>query len=159
MHYTLENKFKTTKTIMEHDHFYEVEVVWNEGRTGTLSSPVLTSRIECATPPEFPGGVANIWSPEHLYVAAINSCFMATFLAIASNLKLEVLTFDCKTIAKLSKASGQYQFTEADMFPVVALRYPQEDTEKALRILQTAKKGCLVTNSMKTTITLTPVIR
>ncbi len=55
-----------------------------------FSSPVLNTKIEVATPPEFPKGIAGIWSPEHLLVAAVSSCLMTTFLAVAENSKLGI---------------------------------------------------------------------
>lgn len=141
---------------MAQEHFYEVNIRRKEGRVGELSSPVLNKTIECATPPEFPDGVRGIWSPEHLFVASINSCYMATFLAIAHNFKIEVEDFDCKTVARLQMVDGRYQITEAEMHPVVKLARPQEDAEKVMRVFEKAKTGCLVTNSMKTVITLSP---
>lgn len=143
---------------MSQTHFYEVNIQWKEGRIGELSSPILEKTIECATPPEFPNGVPNIWSPEHLFVAAINSCYMATFLAIAANFKVEIEDFSCKTIAKLKMVEGKYLITQAEMFPVIKLIDAEKDTEKAQRIADKAKAGCLVTNSMKTEILLTPNI-
>src|SRR5690554_1241343 len=143
---------------MSQTHFYEVNIQWKEARIGELSSPVLNNTIECATPPEFPNGVAGIWSPEHLFVAAINSCYLATFLAIASNFKVEIADFSCKTIAKLEMVDGKYLITQAEMFPVVKLGDAAKDTDKAQRIAEKAKAGCLVTNSMKTEILLTPAI-
>ena len=143
---------------MSQTHFYEVNIQWKEARIGELSSPVLNDTIECATPPEFPNGVPGIWSPEHLFVSAINSCYMATFLAIAQNFKVEIESFSCKTIAKLEMVDGKYIFTQAEMFPVVKLTNPDKDTDKALRVAEKAKAGCLVTNSMKTEIILSPNI-
>ena len=139
---------------MSQEHFYEVSINWKQGTIGELSSPVLEKTIECATPPEFPNGVPNIWSPEHLFVASINSCFMATFLAIANNFKLEVKSFNCKTIAKLEMVEGKYLITTATLSPKVQLVNPNTDIEKAIRVLEKAKGGCLVTNSMKTEVTL-----
>lgn len=143
---------------MSQTHFYEVNVQWKQGRIGELSSPVLEKTIECATPPEFPNGVPNIWTPEHLFVSAINSCYMATFLAIASNFKVNIEDFSCKTIAKLEMVDGKYLFTQAEMFPVIKLSNPENDTEKTQRIAEKAKAACLVTNSMKTEIALTAII-
>ena len=140
---------------MAQEHFYEVNIDWKQDRIGELSSPVLTPTIECATPPEFPNGVPNIWSPEHLFLASINSCYMATFLAIAANFKLAVESFSCKTIAKLEMVEGKYQITQAEMSPVVKL-VNSADAEKVMRVLEKAKSGCLVTNSMKTEIILKP---
>lgn len=143
---------------MSQTHFYEVNVQWKEARIGELSSPVLNNTIECATPPEFPNGVPGIWSPEHLFVSAINSCYMATFLAIAENFKVEIENFSCKTIAKLEMVDGKYLITQAEMFPIIKLTNPDKDSDKALRVAEKAKAGCLVTNSMKTEIILSPNI-
>lgn len=79
---------------MEKVHYYDVNLKWDSDRKGTMNSPVLTTSIEVATPPEFAKGMPGIWSPEHLLVAAVNSCLMTTFLAIAENSKLEFLSFE-----------------------------------------------------------------
>lgn len=138
---------------MSNVHYYEVDVRWEEGRKGTLTSPELNESITCATPPEFPNGVPGIWSPEHLYAASINSCYMATFLAIADNFKLPFLDFSCKTTCKLEVIEGRYQITEAVIQPSVHLA-ETTDADKAQRVLEKSKSACLVTNSIKTGITL-----
>ncbi|MET3733070.1 OsmC family protein [Moheibacter stercoris] len=140
---------------MSEEHYYEVDVKWKEGRIGELSSPVLQPTIECATPPEFTNGVPNIWSPEHLFGAAINSCYMATFLAIAENFKLPFTSFECKTVCKLEMVDKKFQITEAVITPVVHLEN-NELQDKALRVLEKSKQNCLVTNSIKTEITVVP---
>lgn len=143
---------------MAQTHHYQVDLKWTEGRKGELSSPVLSKTIECATPPEFAGGVPNVWSPEHLYAASINSCYMATFLAIAENYKLNFSTFTCKTNIKLDLVEGKYLITEADLYPEVTLTNTELDAEKALKVMEKSKVHCLVTNSMKTTVTINPQI-
>lgn len=143
---------------MSQEHFYEVDIQWKQDRVGELSSSILNKSIECATPPEFPNGVPGIWSPEHLFVASINSCFMATFLAISHNFKMEVASFDCKTTARLEMVDGRYLITQATMNPVVKLVNPDTDREKAFRVLEKAKSGCLVTNSMKTEVSMEPSV-
>ena len=139
---------------MSQQHFYEVSATWNEGRKGELSSPVLNKTIECATPPEFPNGEPGIWSPEHLYAAAISSCYLSTFLAIAENFKLEFLNFSCKTKCKLEVVEGKYQITEAEITPELLLKNPENDLAKAIKVLEKSKAACLVTNSMKTSVSL-----
>ena len=92
-------------------HFYNVAVKWSQERKGTMTSEGLPT-LEVATPPEFEGH-AGIWTPEHLYVAAINSCFMATFLSIASFSKLEFASFQSNATGKLEKVeSVGLQITE-----------------------------------------------
>ena len=142
---------------MSQTHYYEVNLQWKSGKIGELSSPVLNKTIECATPPEF-NGEPNIWSPEHLYAAAINSCFMSTFLAIASNSQLEFESFECKTVIKLELVDRKYLITEAELQPIVKLVNPDTDEEKALRVIDKSSANCLVTNSMKTEIHLNPIV-
>ena len=119
-----------------------------------LSSPVLNETIECATPPEFPKGEPGIWSPEHLYAAAISSCYLSTFLAVAENFKLPFKSFSCKTVCKLELVEGRFQITEAEITPELQLENPEQDRDKALKVLDKSKAACLVTNSMKTAVTL-----
>lgn len=142
---------------MSQEHFYQVTVKWKNGRIGELSSPDLDKVIECATPPEFTGGVPNIWSPEHLYAAAINSCFMATFLAIAENFKIEFQKFECTTNIKLELVERKFIITQAEILPKVKLN-DLEESDKALRVIAKSKENCLVTNSIKTEIIVTPEI-
>jgi organic hydroperoxide reductase OsmC/OhrA len=83
------------------EHNYEVSVAWLADRKGVMTSPELTTSVEVATPPQFPKGMEGIWSPEHLFVAAVNSCLMTTFLSIAENSKFEYISFKSKAIGKL----------------------------------------------------------
>ena len=87
-------------------HYYNVDISWKNDRKGEMSSPELLQSIEIATPPQFPKGIEGIWSPEHLFTAAVSSCLMTTFLAIAENSKLEFENFECKSKGKLEQVEG-----------------------------------------------------
>lgn len=136
---------------------YEVNLLWTENRKGIISSPVLTQSIEVATPPEFPKGMEGIWSPEHLFVAAIESCLMTTFLAIAENSKLEFESFSSHATGKLDKVDGRFMMTEVLLQPTLVIKNP-EIQEKAKRVLEMSEKACLISNSIKSRIIFDPVI-
>ena len=142
---------------MEETHKYEVNVEWTQDRKGMLSSPVLTTQIEVATPPDFPKGVPNIWSPEHLFVAAINSCVMNTFFAIAENSDLSYVSFKSNAVGKVEKIDGNYQVTEITLHPVLIIS-DEANSERAMRILEMSEKNCLISNSVKTIIHLEPKV-
>lgn len=142
---------------MDTAHYYEVKLNWEADRKGLISSPVLQSNIEVATPPEFPKGIPGIWSPEHLLVAAVNSCLMTTFLAIAENSKFEFINFTSNATGKLEKVDGKYMISEIALSPVLTIKNNAEN-EKALRLLEKSEAACLISNSVKSTIVFKPTI-
>jgi len=143
---------------MELPYYYPVNIKWQVDRKGILSSPVLESAIEVATPPEFPHGIAGIWSPEHLLVAAVNSCLMTTFLAIAQNSGLIFDGFESYAIGKLEKVEGKYMISEIVLSPVLTV--PRgTDRERVIRILQKSEAACLISNSVKASIVFKPEVK
>jgi peroxiredoxin-like protein len=142
---------------MDNTHYYEVDLQWENGRKGKISSPVLEQGIEVATPPEFQKGLAGIWSPEHLLVAAVNSCLMTTFLAIADNSRLNFTQFSCQAVGKLEKVDNAYLITEVLLKPYLTIT-SEEDRAKSEKILHKAEAACLISNSVKSRVTLEPTI-
>lgn len=142
-------------------HFYNVDINWNVARKGVMCSPELNydanSCIEVATPPEFPKGIPGIWSPEHLFTASVSSCLMTTFLAIADNSKLEFLDFSCKSKGKLEQVDGKFIMSEIILEPTVTIT-DEKNREKAERILVKSEAACLISNSVKSKITMIPQI-
>lgn len=143
-------------------HYYNVDINWNQERKGVMCSPELNrdanSCIEVATPPEFPKGIAGIWSPEHLFTAAVSSCLMTTFLAIAENSKLEFQNFTCKSKGKLEQVEGKFLMTEIILEPTVTIA-DEKDRERAERVLQKSEIACLISNSVKSKIIMIPTIK
>ena len=138
-------------------HLYTVDLNWIADRKGEIFSPELNTTIEVATPPQFPKGIDRIWSPEHLFTAAINSCFMTTFLSIAENSRLEFEEFSCSAKGKLEQINGKFLMTEVMLEPILKIKN-ESDREKAGRILAKSEAACLISNSVKSTVTLHPTI-
>jgi len=142
---------------MDTAHFYEVRLNWENGRKGLMTSPVLDTPIEVATPPEFPKGVPGVWSPEHLLVAAVDSCLMTTFLAIAENSRLEFENFESQALGKLEKIEGKSLISEILLTPRITIAR-EVDREKALKVLQKSEAACLISNSVRARIEVRPEI-
>ena len=134
-------------------HIYNVHLNWVADRIGEVSSPELLTQIDVATPPQFPNGVEGVWSPEHFFTAAVNSCFMTTFLAVAENSKLEFTDFKCFAEGKLEKQEGKYLMTEIVLSPELTI-VNESDKEKAERNLIKSESACLISNSIKSKVTL-----
>jgi len=146
-------------------HYYNVDINWNRERKGIMCSPELNlsngetnSCIEVATPPEFPKGIPGIWSPEHLFTAAVSSCLMTTFLSIAENSKLEFTSFSCKSKGKLEQVDGKFMMSEITLEPTITIT-DEKDRERTERVLQKSEAACLISNSVKSKITMITTIK
>ena len=143
-------------------HYYNVDINWSTERKGMMCSPELYTDagtcIEVATPPEFPKGIPGVWSPEHLFTAAISSCLMTTFLSIAENSKLKFTGFSCKSKGKLEQLDGKLMMTEITLEPIVTI-IDEKDRERAERVLQKSEAACLISNSVKSKIIMLSTIK
>ncbi|WP_339924168.1 OsmC family protein [uncultured Cyclobacterium sp.] len=146
-------------------HEYNVDLDWQVDRKGLMCSPEFDANevdssncIAVATPPEFPKGMPNIWSPEHLFTASVCSCLMTTFLAIAENSKLDFSAFSCSAKGILDKKDGKLAMTEIILSPTVTLS-SKKDRERAERIVQKSEAACLISNSIKSKVTLNITIK
>jgi organic hydroperoxide reductase OsmC/OhrA len=134
---------------------YHTRAKWDGERRGTLSSPGKPD-IQVATPPEFKGH-PGIWTPEDLFVAALNTCFMTTFLGTAAAKGLQFLSFECAAEGVLARPGKEFLFTIARLRPRVVL--PEDGDEKLARwCLEFAENDCLIAHSIGTEISMEPEI-
>jgi peroxiredoxin-like protein len=134
---------------------YRTAVKWTEQKKGTITCEGKPD-IQVATPPEFKGH-EGIWSPEDLYVASANICLMTTFLAVAERAGLTFTSYHCEAEGRLELVEGKFQVTVITLRPQIALQ-SGSDAAKAKELIEKAEANCLISNSMKTRITLEPTI-
>lgn len=141
---------------MSNQHIYSTHVQWKSEKKGTLISGEFPE-IEVATPIDF-GGHEGFWSPEHLFVASANVCFMTTFLVLAPKFGLNFHTFDSDAIGKVEQTEGKgFEVTEIILKPKVVV-VDAKDEVKALKVLEKSEKYYLISNSMKSKIILEPEV-
>ena len=143
---------------MAKEHFYQVEVNWNDNRNGLLSSEVLDEKLTIATPPEFPKGEANVWSPEHYYLAAINGCLLTTFLALAENFKLNFVDFQSTAVGKLEIVDRKYMISEVILKPIITIA-DNAARQLAQKVIEKSERACLISNSVKSKIVMEVIIK
>ncbi len=134
---------------------YRTAVKWTEQKKGVITCDG-KPEIQVATPPEFKGH-EGIWSPEDLYVAAANICLMTTFLAVAERGGLVFTSYHCEAEGRLELVDGKFQVTVITLRPHITLR-SADDAAKAKELIEKAEANCLISNSMKTRVTLEPTI-
>lgn len=131
-------------------YYYATEIEWRGEKDLRLVGAKLPA-IEAGAPPEFHGR-EGVWTPEHLFVAALNSCYVLTLLAIAEVSKVALVSLSSSAKGKLAKVQGGgYQVTEIVVKPTVVLA-SATDLARMPRILEKAKENCFVSNSIKSAI-------
>ena len=125
-------------------YYYETEIDWKgekDLRLGAGKLPV----IGAGAPPEFKGREEN-WSPEHLFVASLNTCYTLTLLAIAEFSKIALVSVSSTAKGKLEKLQGGgFQITEIVVKPRVVLA-SVNDLTRMPRILEKGKESFLVSH-------------
>lgn len=132
----------------KNQYFFEVQLNRLTGRIGQLSAKDVTGTIEVATAPEFKGGIPDMWTPEHLFLSALSSGYMAAYLGIADKRKLQVDHISCGAIGQINLYESHLEFTSINLYPKVYVK-SDEDTKLANEILLRAYMCCIVANSVK----------
>jgi peroxiredoxin-like protein len=102
-------------------------------------------------------GPGDAWSPEHLLLAAVQSCLLLTFRAIAKLSQLPFVSLTVETTGTVNKQDGVTRFTEIVLRPRLTLPLGANH-ERAQRILERSEKACLVSASLSTPIRMEPAI-
>ncbi len=126
-------------------------------REGVVSGHEVQPPIHFSAPPEFQGK-AGLWTPEHFFTAAVATCFIATFDAIAAFSKFEAHALEVSVEGQVEKVEGGFRFTRITVRPVLTIN-SESDRERGMRLLEKAEKGCLVSRSLQSQIVLEPQIK
>jgi peroxiredoxin-like protein len=133
---------------MEDVHKYRVLAWWASGRTGIAKSDSAPNAIHFSAPPQF-GGLEGRWTPEHLLLTAVASCFTTTFQAIAEYSKFEYRDLQVEAEGEVRKAESGYSFGEVVIRPTLAI-LEEGKRDRALALLQKAKAACMVSKTLAT---------
>jgi organic hydroperoxide reductase OsmC/OhrA len=136
-------------------HQYDTHLEAGPMGSGIVSTSGLPP-LKTAPPVQF-DGPGNAWSPEHLFLAAIQTCFLFTFRAVARASNLEYLALDVDATGVVNREGRTTRFTEVVLTPRLTLS-AGADRDHALRTLMKAEATCLVSASISTPIRLAPEI-
>ena len=90
---------------------YQADVRWEGERHGSAHVEG-RQPLQVAPPPEFPGGDPSAWSPEHLYLASLQSCTMLSTLAHCAHDGIDVLAYRSTAHGEVARREddGRYAF-------------------------------------------------
>ena len=122
----------------------------------TLANDELTAEpraaIRMGAPPEF-NGSDDVWSPEHLLVAAVLSCVKTTFDAYARREGITVHDWRGSVTGVLAKARLGPVFTSIDV--EVAITTESGDEARAEAVLAAAERDCIISRAVAAPVHVT----
>jgi organic hydroperoxide reductase OsmC/OhrA len=94
--------------------------------------------------------------PEAAFVAALSSCHMLTFLALAAMKGFVVDSYEDEAVGHLAKnAAGKMAVTKVELHPKIAFGGAKQPGEADLDALhEKAHKECFIANSVTTEVTV-----
>jgi peroxiredoxin-like protein len=136
-------------------HSYEVRLTGGPSGYGLLSTPGIPE-LRTAPPSEF-DGPGDAWSPEHLLLASVQTCFLFTLRAVARASKLDFVSLELEATGTVDRQDGVTRFTEIVLRPRFVVPAGSDHT-RALQVLAKSERNCLVTASLSTPVHLQPEI-
>jgi peroxiredoxin-like protein len=141
---------------MQTTYRYQVVSHWTMHKRGIVEAPDVPRTINFSAPPEF-GGEPGLWTPEHMLLAAVATCFTATFRVLAERSKLELHALEVPVEGVLEREEKGYRFTEIQLRPQVTI-LKESDRVRTLLLVEKAEKACLVSRSLNSKIALSPKV-
>ena len=139
------------------EHSYRSHLTW-DGNRGDGTSHYETygreHRIEVAGKPVIHAtadaafrGDASQLNPEDLFLAAIASCHMLSYLALCAKYRVNVVAYeDAATGTMQEDGRGGGKFVEVTLHPVVTIGNP-EQRDRAMQLHERAHEQCFIANS------------
>jgi organic hydroperoxide reductase OsmC/OhrA len=146
----------TTQPVKKYKTFtYHTGVQWTSDRQGVLFSDGKPD-ITVSSPPEFKG-VPNVWTPEDLYIAAVEMCTLTTFLAFGLRKEIPLKSYKSSAEGVLENVDGKYRFTKIVIKPeiVVEQSWTKGQVEE---LVHQAHDNCLIANSVTAEVVVEPTI-
>lgn len=139
-----------TKGIAPFPHHYEVSVTAvGDGQGRICAGP--RPEIMGGPPAQF-GGRDDWWSPEHLLLSAVSLCLLTTFRALAEARGVTVIDYASQVKGILDRTAEGAAFTSIVLD--VGLTVPEAQKDRAVELLERAKRICIVSHALKPPVDL-----
>jgi organic hydroperoxide reductase OsmC/OhrA len=124
---------------------YEAALEWRGGRRASVTAGARPA-LDVQPPPEFPSGDETSWSPEHLFLASLQSCTMLSFVAHCAHNGLEMVSYRSAATGSLARnAERRYAFQTVSM--VVFVRMAGGHATAARDLTEKAQRDCFISAS------------
>lgn len=104
--------------------------------------------LRASAAPDYAGDAGHT-NPEEGLIAAVSSCHMLTFLAVAAKRGFKVSSYRDQASGTLAKnAQGRMAITEVVLHPVIAFEGAAPGAEELGKLHESAHRNCFIGNSI-----------
>jgi organic hydroperoxide reductase OsmC/OhrA len=140
-------------------HHFEGTAVWSADAPGAEQGNHTVAfadrdSLSMSSAPQYRGDPTRL-NPEELLAAAVVSCQLLTYLALARRAEVPVVRYEDTPVATLAIAEKKMRVTEVLLRPVITLG-AGADEAKARALVDQAHDGCFIANSVRCEIRLEP---
>ena len=132
-------------------HYYDAHLSGGPAGYAQVFAPGVPE-LSIAAPTEF-DGPGDAWSPEHLLLAAVETCFLLTLRTVARLSKIEFVRAEVNASGTVDRRDRVTRFTDIVLRARVIVP-ARTDREKALEVIEKAEKNCLISSSLATPVRL-----
>ena len=140
-------------------HTFQAKLAWRpEGAlTGTHEAtiPGKTS-LQVSAAPQYKGDGTKP-NPEELFVTALASCQLLSYVMQAPRIGVTVLAYEDDPVGTLAIADKKMRVTEVVLRPRITIA-ADADEAKARKLVDTAHDGCFIANSVACAVRIEPTI-
>jgi organic hydroperoxide reductase OsmC/OhrA len=142
-------------------HTYEARLTWlagGEGITAGNHRLEFDGRpgVEVSAAPQYRGDPMRL-NPEELFVAALASCQLLTYLALARGAGVTVRRYEDRATGTLAMADRKMRMTEVLLHPCITVA-AGSDEGTARSLVDKAHDGCFIANSVACAVRIEPQI-
>ena len=147
-------------------HRYPARCVWSGstgagyahyGREHEVSATPADATLALSSDPAFRGDPARL-NPEQLLVMSASSCQLLSFLAVAARTRLDVLSYEDNAEGVMPEDDKPVRLVAIHLRPRIVLAPGPADDARVRQLVELAHRECYIANSLKTEVTVEPVI-
>ncbi len=138
-------------------HTYNTSLIWVTGEDEGIIKSGTRMPLLFGPPPEF-NGTDTVWSPEHLLLASVSSCYTTTLRYFVKLLKLNIHDYKMDAEMIITK-EGASPFSVSKIILNPHIVFAHTPAPNVIdNLLSKAKRYCIISNSVNAEIEVKPEI-
>ena len=124
-------------------------------RAHLVGAPPAEQELELASDPAFLGD-ARLLNPEQLFVAALSSCQLLEFLALAARARVDVTEYEDHAEGPMDDGDAPARIQRVVLRPRIVAAGASE--ERVRKLVDQAHRHCYIANSVTTEVVVEPEV-